>query len=144
MDKHILVRSTLSVYIASVSLLWLSLINIIMELLKRTIGICISLHLVIFAFGYMEMKNVLPHINNEFVNTTLQESMTSEIKSYIYRYRLRSEALKFRPAGVCYTEVPSHLLLCNKTLIRIRDGVCICNSIRSGDSSFVYHSLNRI
>lgn len=68
----------------------------------------------------MEIKNPLPHINNE--------PMKSDINRYIYRHHLRIEALKFRPAGICYTEVPSHLLLCNKTLIRIGDGVC--NSIK--------------
>lgn len=96
-----------------------------MALLKRAIEICIAFHLGIFSLGIMETSNPLPHINNEFVNLSLQESFKSEMKSYIYRHRLRSESLKFRPAGICYTEVPSHLLLCNKTLIRIGAGVCM-------------------
>lgn len=97
---------------------------ITMELLRRTVEICISLHLVMFTFVDLEMKIPLNNTNNEFMNTSLQES---RVMNYIYRNRLQSEALKFRPAGICFTEVPTYLLLCNKSLIRIGDGVCNSN-----------------
>lgn len=92
-----------------------------MKLLITSIKLMVALSLVI---------GILPQ-NTEFVNTTLQDS----VMRYIYRNRVRNEsvllvqqefihgAIKFRLAGICYTEVPSHLLLCNKTLIRVGDGV---------------------